>query len=180
MNCVPRLTGVAREDMLGHGICQQYTASTPGCTAPTTTAMQPGNGSHKTMHNHRMHTHHHGIGCCSSPALRATAVPTSQYVEIGSCELATSRRLSSPLGPLQGSISASNTTPPLPQLGLPPTPGMASSAAGVSLLSTRAIGASLSRALSLMGSKACFHSVQQVPVHVPLVEAKRCPASSSV
>ena len=41
---------------------------------------------------------------CTSPGLRANAVPTSRYVEIGLCELATSRRLSSPIGPLLGSI----------------------------------------------------------------------------
>ena len=121
---------------------------------------------------------------CTSPGLRANAVPTSQYVEIGLCELATSRRLFSPIGPLLGSISASNTPPPLPQQGLAPTLGMASSSAGASHLSTRAIGVLLRRALLSLVLVSCSHSAQHVPAqhipaHLPLVEAKRCLASSA-
>ena len=95
---------------------------------------------------------------CTSPGLRANAVPTSRYVEIGLCELATSRRLSSPIGPLLGSISASNTPPPLPQQRPTSALGMASFSAYASLLSTRVIGASLHLALL---------SMQQVPVRLP-------------
>ena len=139
------------------------------------------------MHSHCMHSHHVTVGHCTSPGLRANGVPTSRYVEIGLCELATSRRLSSPIGPLLGSIAASNIPLPLPQQGLAPTLGMASLPAGASPLSTRAIGALLRYALPLTVLTSCLHSAQRVPVrlplvpvHLPLVEAKRCPASCAV
>ena len=108
--------------------------------------------------------------------MQANGGPTSQFVEIGLCELATSHQQSSLSGRLLGSISASNTPPPPPQQRPAPALGMASSAYA-SQLSTRATGASLHHALPLVPS-TCH--VQRVAVHLPLVEAKRCPASSVV
>ena len=119
-------------------------------------------------------------GCCTSPGLQANDGPTSQCVEIGLCKHATSHQQSSLSGQLLGSISASNTPPPPPQQRPPPAPGMASFSAYASQLSTRATGASLHHALPSMPTTCRIAPMQRVPEHLPLVEAKRCPASSVV
>ena len=138
----------------------------PSC--PMVTKPWPPRGKRDTWENsdkrNQARTHH-----AHTPGLQADVVPTSQCVEIAFCKPATSHQQSSLCGRPLGSISTSNIPQPPPQQRPPPVPGMAFFSACASQLSTRATGASLHRALPTM---------QQVPVRLPLVEAKRCPASS--
>mgnify|MGYP006902734990 CR=1 FL=1 len=127
-----------------------------------------------------MHTHRITTGCCKSPGLQGSGGPTSQCVEIGLCEPSTSHQQSSLSGHLLGSISASYIPPPPPQQRPAQALGMASFSAYASQLSTRATGASLHHALPSMPSTCHIAPMQRVPVHLPLVEARRCPASSVV